>query len=69
MTSLSATAAVSICTHLKADVVVDKVQSIAIDPAVITAFAPGGVRVEVAELCRESAPLGGRSVPDGVSGP
>src|SRR5215510_5991108 len=34
----------------KADTVVDEVQAIAIAPAGITAFAPGGIRVERAEL-------------------
>src|SRR5215510_14865805 len=34
----------------KANPVIDEGQAIAIDPAVITAFAPGGIRVEMAEL-------------------
>ena len=32
----------------KADTVVDEVQTLAIDPAVISAFAPGGIRIEMA---------------------
>ena len=35
----------------KADAVVDEVQTIAIDLAVVTAFAPGGIRVLV-EIAR-----------------
>ena len=52
----------------KADVVVDKVQAIAIDPAVITAFAPGGIRVEVAELVGNPPRLAVALVPDGPLG-
>src|SRR4029434_6859041 len=49
----------------KADAVVDEVQAIAIDPAVVTAFAPGGIRVEVAELVGNAPSLAVALVPDG----
>jgi hypothetical protein len=52
----------------KADTVVDEVQAIAIDPAVVTAFAPGGIRIEVAELVGNPPRLAVALVPDGPLG-
>src|SRR4029450_11809035 len=49
----------------KADAVVDEVEAIAIDPAVVTAFAPGGIRVEVAELVGNAPSLAVALVPEG----
>jgi hypothetical protein len=48
----------------KADTVVDEVQAIAIDPAVVPAFAPGGIRVEMAELVGNPPSLAVALVPD-----
>src|SRR5262252_3506862 len=48
----------------KADPVIDEVQAIAIDPAVVTAFAPGGIRVEMAELVRNPTNLAVALMPD-----
>lgn len=48
----------------KADTVIDEVQAIAIDPAVVTAFAPGGIRIEVAELVGNPPSLAVALVPD-----
>src|SRR5262245_32656269 len=48
----------------KADTVIDEVQAIAIDPAVVTAFAPGGICVEMAELVGNPPRLAVALVPD-----
>src|SRR5262245_46820165 len=48
----------------KADAVVDEVQAIAIDPAMITAFAPGGIRVKMAELVGNPPSLAVALMPD-----
>src|SRR5215510_6512720 len=48
----------------KANPVIDEVQAIAIDPAVVTAFAPGGIRVEMAELVGNPPYLAVALVPD-----
>src|SRR4029453_8972709 len=52
----------------KADAVVDEVQTLAIDPAVISAFAPGGIRIEMAELGGNPPSLAVALVPDGPLG-
>src|SRR4029453_3280565 len=48
----------------KADPIVDEVQAIAIDPAVIPAFAPGGIRVARGELVGNAPRLTVALVPD-----
>jgi hypothetical protein len=52
----------------KADAGVDEVQAIAIDPAVVTAFAPGGIRIAVAELVGNPPRLAVALMPDGPLG-
>ena len=43
-------------------------QAIAIDPAVVTAFAPGGIRIEVAERVGNPPRLAVALMPDGPLG-